>query len=205
MAKRRTAPKFTAAELQALRPDLDVDGLMRRAPGGPVASPAPAAPADHAAARQVRALADAAPAATAGGKWATVNAYARHVMGRMNGVERRRARELEADRQAGRIQWWAFERVTLRLGNGCSYTADFVLVDADGLVVFQEVKGTGGWLDSAGRVKWQAAAEGNAWARFEALVERKKADREPGPLGRWHVEVYRPCAGFPPVTASEEE
>ena len=124
---------------------------------------------------------------------------ARRAEGAMSGPERARARELETDRQAGLIREWHYEPLSFRLGRGLSYTPDFLVIDADGLLTAEEVKGKAGWLDAKSKVKWKAAGERYRWLRFVALVERKKAERTDLPMGRWKVEVYRPVGDSPPL------
>lgn len=170
----KTAPRFTRDELAKLGLDVDAELEARDAPTGQPSTPA------------------------AGNPWGWINAHARYVEGRMNEVEKRRARELDADLSEGLIQAYYYERITFRLASRTSYTPDFLVIDAAGLIRFEEIKGDGGWLDSEGRTKWKTTAEQNPWALFVALVEREPHAREPGPLGRWNVEHYKPRVGFPP-------
>lgn len=60
--------------------------------------------------------------------------------GVMNGLEKKYAAQLEAERLVGLVQWYGFEAMTLRLPGGVRYTPDFVVVDENGLT-FREVKG----------------------------------------------------------------
>lgn len=168
---KKSAPRFTREELAELGHDV---------PDPPRAAAPTAAP-------------------KTGNPWGWINAHARYVEGAMNEVEKRRAAELDAELRDGVIQAWAYERVTFRLANRTTYTPDFMVIDAAGLIRFEEIKGTGGWLNESSRTKWKTAAEQNPWALFRALVERKKADREALSLGRWTVETYKPRVGFPPV------
>lgn len=132
------------------------------------------------------------------GKWDGVNAArARQHQGAMSGPERARAKELQADLEAGLILGFHYDAVSFRLGNGLHYRPDFLVVQADGLLVAEEIKGQGGWLNEKARPKWKAAGERYRWLRFRALVERPKGERTDEPLGRWHVEDYQPVGDFP--------
>lgn len=132
------------------------------------------------------------------GKWDGVNAArARRVEGAMSGPERRRAAELQADLESGLILDWHHQPFSFRLGRGCRYTPDFVVVDADGLLRAEEVKGAGGWLNEKSKPKWKVAGELYRWMRFAALLERKAEDHKPGRLGRWDVEIYLPHGDWP--------
>src|SRR5690348_11605707 len=59
----------------------------------------------------------------------------------MNGTERTRAIELEAQKRDGMIREWRFEAVTLKLAPDCRYTPDFYVLNNDGSVTFEETKG----------------------------------------------------------------
>lgn len=69
----------------------------------------------------------------------------RHVRGQMNKSEADYAGYLQGLLLAGKIDWFSFESVTLRLAKLTSFTPDFVVVLADGTIEFHEVKaGAGG-------------------------------------------------------------
>lgn len=99
----------------------------------------------------------------------------------MNGTEEAWSRQLEAERMAGRIQWWAFQPFTLRIADGCRYTPDFATWDGRALK-FWEVKGF--WRDDA-RVKIKVAAAQFPFLEFAAVSKRKKKDG-----GGWKVEWF---------------
>lgn len=109
----------------------------------------------------------------------------RHETGRMNGVEKAWANELEKMRAVGLIQWYSFETVKIRLADKTFYEPDFLVVAKDGTLECHEVKarwadGKAGWEEDA-RVKVKVAA-----AHFPAVFKavHKKA------TGEWHVEFF---------------
>lgn len=59
----------------------------------------------------------------------------------MNRTESDYALVLTAEQRAGKIASYAYEALTLRLGNDCRYTPDFMVVLADGGIELHEVKG----------------------------------------------------------------
>lgn len=79
----------------------------------------------------------------------------RHKPGVMNKLEQSRADELEAMRRSGEIIAYWFEQVTLKLADDTRYTPDFLVLYADGALVFEETKGF--WEDDA-LVKIKVAA-----------------------------------------------
>jgi len=99
----------------------------------------------------------------------------------MNKLERAYSQNLEGLRLAGEIQVWQFEPLKLRLpGQASYYTPDFLVVEAEGEMVFHEVKGF--WRDDA-RVKIKAAAGIYRWARFVAVQRVRKT---------WTFEEIKP-------------
>src|SRR5262245_38377650 len=76
--------------------------------------------------------------------------------GTMNKTEARYAFELEVLKRGGKIIWYAFEPITLRLAKRTSYTPDFLVMHNDGSLEFVETKGH--WEDDA-RVKIKVAAK----------------------------------------------
>lgn len=83
--------------------------------------------------------------------------------GRMNKTEESYSHYLESLRQRGLIESWQFEPIKLRLADKTFYSPDFLIVTAEEMLEFHEVKGRvgpgpGGWMDDA-RVKIKVAAE----------------------------------------------
>ncbi|MBA59656.1 MAG: hypothetical protein CMQ40_10875 [Gammaproteobacteria bacterium] len=89
----------------------------------------------------------------------------------MNKTEARYSLLLEEEKRAGRIQWFAFEAVKLRLADRTFYTPDFLVMLEDGTLEFHEVKGF--WEEDA-RVKIKVAAETFPLFRFVAVQFKKK-------------------------------
>lgn len=87
----------------------------------------------------------------------------------MNKTEKRRAIELEAERRTGAIAAWSYEKITLKLADDTRYTPDFFVVEADGMIRFEETKGF--WRDDA-KVKIKVAAAQFPF-RFVSLVATK--------------------------------
>lgn len=85
----------------------------------------------------------------------------------MNKTEERYAWLLEGRKQAGEIQRYEFEKITLKLGADCRYTPDFYVVNRESEVEFHEVKGF--FRDDA-KVKIKVAAENFPFRFFLAQV-----------------------------------
>ena len=75
--------------------------------------------------------------------------------GQMNKTEAAYAEELEAQRHAGVVAWWAFEGLKFRLADATFYTPDFAVMLTGGALQAHEVKGH--WQDDA-RAKIKIAA-----------------------------------------------
>jgi hypothetical protein len=97
----------------------------------------------------------------------------RHVPGEMNKAEAAWAHVLEAQKRSGEIVDYWFESCTVKLGPDCRYTADFLVMCADGTLELHEVKG--GKRDKAGKVT--PYIEGDALVKLKAA-----ADKFPFPL-----------------------
>lgn len=102
----------------------------------------------------------------------------------MNGTEAEYATLLEANRLAGEIRSWRFERIRFVLADRCTYTPDFEVVLPDGTLEYHECKGF--WRDDA-RVKIKVAAREFADRRFIAVQKRPKKRG-----GGWDVEEIKP-------------
>lgn len=110
-----------------------------------------------------------------------MQALGRLPAGTMNKTERSYAGHLEQQKQAGKVLWFAFEGVKLRLADNTFYTPDFAVMAADGVIELHEVKGF--WTDDA-RVKIKVAADKFPF-RFMAMKSRtQKAG------GGWEVEEF---------------
>jgi hypothetical protein len=92
-------------------------------------------------------------------------ARARRVPGVMNKLEKE-----YADLFLGKLVHF-YEAVTLKLGDDCRYTPDFMVIAEDDVIEFREVKGR--WMDDA-KVKIRVAAEKFPMFRFEAWSKVNK-------------------------------
>lgn len=110
-----------------------------------------------------------------------IQALGRLKQGLMNQTEAEYAEYLEAKKVVGQILWFKFEGLKLRLADGCFYTPDFFVMNADSEMECHEVKGF--WTDDA-RVKIKVAASIYPF-RFIALKKKSKRDG-----GGWLVEEF---------------
>lgn len=77
---------------------------------------------------------------------------------------------------AGTFHSWAFEAFKIRLADRTWYTIDFMVIRADGLIEFHEVKGS--WKaahQDDSRVKLKVAAEDHTWAMFVAYEHSSRS------------------------------
>lgn len=110
-----------------------------------------------------------------------MQALGRLPTGTMNKTERSYAGRLDQMKYAGKILWFGFEAIKLRLADNTFYTPDFAVMAADGVIELHEVKGF--WTDDA-RVKIKVAADKFPF-RFMAMKPRSmKAG------GGWEVEEF---------------
>ena len=137
--------RWTEDDLKKLRPGMVVDESQAKPPGS---LPAGDVGADN----------QAKPVDLNSGKTGlqSMQALGRLPAGKMNKTERRYAAQLELQKAAGDILWWAFEPINLRLGDNCFYRVDFLVLKGDGALECHEVKGH--WTDDA-LVKIRVAAE----------------------------------------------
>lgn len=89
----------------------------------------------------------------------------------MNGLESAYASRLEAQRQAGEIEWWAFEPMKFKLADGAWYTPDFIILK-DGAQFAVETKGF--WREAA-RVRCKVFASKYPHIR---LIAAKRVQKE---------------------------
>ena len=100
---------------------------------------------------------------------------------RMNGLEARYAGHLEAQRRAGRIVFWKFGELKLRLADGTWYTTDFYVMYQDGHIEIHETKG---WMRDDANVKIKGSAE--KFPEFTFVLVKWDKDRRD-----WQFKVYR--------------
>lgn len=103
---------------------------------------------------------------------AKVSGRARHITGRMNGLEKRYAAYLDIQKITGEILDWKFEPLKLKLAPATFYNPDFGVQLSDGWIEFHETKGF--WEDDA-RVKVKVAAEMFPWFSFVGVMWMKAA------------------------------
>ena len=97
--------------------------------------------------------------------------------GEMNRLESEYASHLKAREVAGEIAWWKFEALKLKLAKLTTYTPDFIVMRADGLLECHETKGF--WQEDA-RAKIKIAAELFPF-RFVAITKKR---------GQWVFEEF---------------
>lgn len=107
----------------------------------------------------------------------------RRAPGVMNGVEAAYGDLLEARKRAGEVIAWGYERVTLKLADGCRYTPDFDVWLADGSMEFVDTKA--GPQDDKSRVKLKVAAE--LFPQFVFAIEQRLPKKAGG---GWKREVF---------------
>jgi hypothetical protein len=90
----------------------------------------------------------------------------------MNGTEAAYAAHLGMRQLAGEIVGWKFEAVKLRIGEGCTYTPDFIVWLPDRTSEIHEVKGR---EFEDGIIKWKCAAEQFPWMTFRMVKRRGQA------------------------------
>lgn len=97
--------------------------------------------------------------------------------GQQSKLEQQYQAHLQQRLDAGEIQWFAYERVKLRLADKTFYTPDFMVLELDGTVTLVEVKGS--WSapnQDKSRVKLKVAAETYWMFRFVAATKRRVKD-----------------------------
>ena len=107
-----------------------------------------------------------------------LQALGRMKSGKMNNAELAYSKTLALRKMAGKILWYSFEGITLRLADRTTYTPDFVVMLANGELELHEVKGF--WTDDA-KVKVKVAAEKFPF-RFIAVRMVKGVTEQ---LGEW--------------------
>ena len=107
-----------------------------------------------------------------------LQALGRMKAGRMNNAELAYSKRLALQKMAGKILWYSFEGITLRLADRTTYTPDFVVMLANGELEMHEVKGF--WTDDA-KVKVKVAAEKFPF-RFIAV---RMVNGSPEQIGEW--------------------
>lgn len=92
--------------------------------------------------------------------------------GVMNKTEAEYAKHLEGQKTLGQIEWYAFEPLSMKIGEEARYKPDFLVMTATGFLECHEVKGF--WAEAA-KVRIKVAA-GMYPFRFVAIRKRTKKD-----------------------------
>lgn len=77
----------------------------------------------------------------------------------MNKTEAEYAKILEARRACGKVLWYRFEGVTLKLADNTRYTPDFIVMLDSGELEAHEVKGSMNFIQDDAKVKIKVAAD----------------------------------------------
>lgn len=111
----------------------------------------------------------------------SMQALGRLKIGQMNKTEEAYAKYLQVLQHAGKVAWFKFEGVKLRLADSTFYSPDFAVMLTSGEMEMHEVKGF--WQDDA-RAKIKIAADLYPF-RFIAVKVRAKKDG-----GGWAIEEF---------------
>jgi hypothetical protein len=110
-----------------------------------------------------------------------MQALGRLPVGTMNKTEKQYAGHLEQLKYAGKILWFKFEGIKLRLADNTFYTCDFAVLAADCALEMHECKGF--MMDDA-NVKIKVAA---SLYPFRFFVAKARAQRDGG---GWSLTQY---------------
>jgi hypothetical protein len=96
--------------------------------------------------------------------------------GEMNKTEAAYCAHLEAELAAGRVAWFAFEGIKLRLADRSFLTMDFAVLPVDGgILELHDTKGSEHMISEDAKVKMAVAAEHYPFI-FKVAIPRKKRD-----------------------------
>lgn len=105
--------------------------------------------------------------------------------GEMNKTEAAYADHLEAEVTAGRVVWWRYEGIKLRLGDRSFLTIDFAVLYKDGgILELHDAKGSPFAVSEDAKVKMKWAAETYPFI-FKMVFPVAKRDG-----GGWRYEEY---------------
>ncbi len=96
--------------------------------------------------------------------------------GELNKTERAYMNRLEAEKQSGRILWYRFEGIKLKLADKTFYTPDFAVLAPDGELQFHEVKGSKFIFQDDAKVKIKVAANMYPFRFFVAFLTKNAWD-----------------------------
>jgi hypothetical protein len=110
-----------------------------------------------------------------------LQALGRLADGVMNKTEARYAAHLEAEKLAGRVKWFCFESVKLKLAKNTHVTVDFFVLTGDDRLEAHDVKGARVIVEDDALCKIKVAASLFPWP-FKFVYPRKG--------GGWDVEEF---------------
>lgn len=96
----------------------------------------------------------------------------RHEPGVMNKTEQAYAVLLNEQLKQGKIKWWVFESIKLKLAYNTHYTVDFFVMSSDDTLEAHEVKG--GHIEDDAMVKIKVAAKHFPF-RFKLCMKKNKS------------------------------
>lgn len=92
--------------------------------------------------------------------------------GQMNKTETRYAAHLDSEKHAGRVAWYMFEGIKLKLAPNTGITIDFAVMLADGRLQMHDVKGSRAIYTDDARAKTKIAAAMFPFAFFIAYPSK---------------------------------
>ena len=102
-------------------------------------------------------------------------ALGRMKKGKKNQTEQAFDDYLAAEKLAGRVYWYAFEKVKLQLADNCFLTVDFFVMLEDRRLQAIDVKGSKYIIQDDARVKMKVAAEEFPFEFYYAIPRTKKS------------------------------
>lgn len=106
--------------------------------------------------------------------------------GQMNKTEATYSDHLQALQQSGKIIWWAYEAITLKLAHDTRWTPDFIIQYPDGEVVLHEVKGSKFVFQEASKVRVKVTQTLFPFRVFVVLPRTQKMG------GGWDITEINP-------------
>lgn len=104
--------------------------------------------------------------------------------GQRNKTEQAYESHLETLKYIGKVLWFKFEGIKLRLADNTFYTPDFAVMAADGVIECHEVKGARAIFQDDAKVKVKVASEMYPF-RFLVVYPVSRAKG-----GGWDMEVF---------------
>jgi hypothetical protein len=121
--------------------------------------------------------------------------------GEMNGIETRYSLYLEELRISGKILYWRYEAINLRVCKDAWYRPDFLVMTADGTLEVHEIKGAKAVFEQAAKLRVKMAADQFPF-RFVVVFPKPKKDG-----GGWEFVPFtdeEDCAYFGFVEGSKK-